>query len=278
MSSLLDVQLSLWAALVAGLAGSAHCLAMCGGLAGAMALRASQIEPVRSRLTLALVYNLARIASYSLAGLIAGGVGATVLHAVDASWLAIVLRVLAGFVMVAAAGRVAFGWRLLQPLEAAGSRAWRALMPRRLHRPGLGSALSLGLAWGALPCGLSYSMLLLAATTAHPLSGAVLMACFGLGTLPAMVAATVTFERAARALASRVTLRLGAGMLLLLFGAWTAGAAVQHGLVHTQHGQHSAGHAPGVVAEAPTCPGRASHGSLRAVAGTRSPPSRERGE
>jgi sulfite exporter TauE/SafE len=232
LHGLADMPLSVWAALVAGLAGSTHCVVMCGGLAGAMAVRASTVESSPSRLQLALVYNLARITSYSLAGLVAGGLGATLLHVVDAAWLAIVLRVVAGIVMVAAAGRIGFGWRVLDPLEAVGARAWRALVPRSRHRAGLASALTLGLAWGALPCGLSYSMLLLAATTAHAASGGLLMACFGLGTLPAMVGATVAFERAVSGLSARATLRHAAGLLMLAFGAWTAGAAIHHGLVH----------------------------------------------
>jgi sulfite exporter TauE/SafE len=100
-------------------------------------------------------------------------------------------------------------------------------------------ALGLGLAWGWLPCGLSYSMLLLAATTASAASGALVMAAFGAGTLPAMVTATVAFERAARALASRASLRTVAGVLLVVFGGWTAGNALYHALVHGKHAGHS---------------------------------------
>jgi sulfite exporter TauE/SafE len=78
-------------------------------------------------------------------------------------------------------------------------------------------------------------MLLLAATTASVTTGALVMAAFGTGTLPAMVGATLAFERAARALASRASLRTIAGVLLLGFGAWTAGSAIRHGLDHDAH-------------------------------------------
>ena len=87
-----------------------------------------------------------------------------------------------------------------------------------------------------MPCGLSYSILLLAATTASAPSGALVMAAFGVGTLPAMVSATVAFERAARLLASRATLRNAAGALLLAFGVWTAGSALYHLVAHGTHG------------------------------------------
>lgn len=121
--------LSLGAALLAGLAGSGHCLAMCGGIAGALALRDSTSERAESRLALAIAYNLARVASYMLAGAVAGLLGRTLLRAVDVAPFSIALRVLAGAIMVAAAGRLLFGWRLLDPLEAAGAGLWRRVVP-----------------------------------------------------------------------------------------------------------------------------------------------------
>jgi sulfite exporter TauE/SafE len=269
MTPLDPAHLSLWAALIAGLAGSGHCLAMCGGIAGALAMRgnarndASRARPAagpsfRSRLSLALAYNVARVASYSLAGALAGLLGHALLRAVDVAPLSFALRIVAGLVMVAAAGRLLFGWRLLDPLEALGATLWRKLLPwaspAAARRDGLGGAVLLGLAWGWLPCGLTYSMLLLAATTADAVSGAAVMAAFGLGTLPAMVSATVAFDRAARLLASKATLRTVAGSLLLAFGLWTAGNAAYHAFGHGAHSGHSmspAGHQPGAAQATP---------------------------
>lgn len=254
MTALDPAQLSLWAALIAGLAGSGHCLAMCGGIAGALAMRGNaRADASRarggagptfgSRLALALAYNVARVGSYALAGALAGLLGHALLRAVDVAPLSFALRVVAGLVMVAAAGRLLFGWRLLDPLEALGATLWRKLMPwaspAAARRDALGGAVLLGLAWGWLPCGLTYSMLLLAATTADAVSGAAVMAAFGLGTLPAMVSATVAFDRAARLLASKATLRNVAGSLLLAFGLWTAGNAAYHALGHGAHAGHA---------------------------------------
>jgi len=50
-----------------------------------------------------------------------------------------------------------------------------------------------------------------------------------------MVTVTVSFERMAKSLASRASLRHAAALVLLAFGVWTAGAAVHHGIVHTDH-------------------------------------------
>jgi sulfite exporter TauE/SafE len=240
--------LSLLAALVAGLAASGHCLGMCGGIAGALAMRQPQAA-FGAKLGLALAYNLSRVASYALAGALAGLLGRALLRAVDVAPLSIAFRVLAGLVMLAAAGRLLFGWRLLDPLEAAGARAWRRVAApwanRRGRSGGIAGAVGLGLAWGWLPCGMTYSMLLLAATTASAATGAAVMLAFGLGTLPSMVTATVAFERMARTLASRATLRNIAGVLLLAFGLWTAGNALWHGLRHGSHAGH--GGAPATV-------------------------------
>ena len=230
--------ISLAAALVAGLAASGHCIGMCGGIAGALAMRSSQ-GPTGTRLALALAYNLSRITSYAIAGAIAGLLGRTLLKAVDVAPLSVAFRVVAGLIMLAAAARLLFGWRLLEPLEAAGSGLWRRIAPwagRQGRSGGLGGAIGLGLAWGWLPCGMTYSMLLLAATTASVPLGAAVMLAFGLGTLPSMVTATVAFERVAKLLSSRATLRHVAGILLLAFGLWTAGNALSHAR-HAAHGQ-----------------------------------------
>jgi len=90
------------AALVAGLAGSGHCLAMCGGIAGALAMR-SRDAGTGARIGTALAYNLSRITSYAVAGTIAGFLGSTLLRAVNVAPLSLAFRVLAGLVMLAAA-------------------------------------------------------------------------------------------------------------------------------------------------------------------------------
>lgn len=238
--------LSLGAALVAGIAGSGHCLGMCGGIAGALAMRRPQAS-FGTKLGFALAYNLSRITGYAVAGALAGLLGRTLLHAVDVKPLSIAFRVVAGAIMVAAAAQLLFGWRLLGPLESAGSGLWRRIAPwagRQGQAGGLGGAIGLGLAWGWLPCGMTYSMLLLAATTASVPLGTAVMLAFGLGTLPAMVTATVAFERMARLLSSRATLRNVAGALLLAFGLYTAGWALmqvrpaQPQVEHQEHLHH----------------------------------------
>ena len=234
--------LGLGAAFIAGLAASGHCLAMCGGITGALAMRNAQ-SGATSRVANVATYNLARITSYAIAGAIAGLLGAVLLDAVNVRPLSVTFRVLAGLIMLAAGGRLLFGWRFLDPIESAGSGLWRRIAPwaaRSSRAGGLSGSLGLGLAWGWLPCGMTYSMLLLAATTANVATGALTMVAFGAGTLPSMVTAGLAFDRFARALSSRASMRRIAGVLLVAFGLWTVGQSL-YALGAAGHASHSAG-------------------------------------
>ena len=113
---------TLLAALLAGLLGSGHCLAMCGGIAAAGGLPGAGTGRTLGRL---LVDNGGRLASYALAGGLAGSVGLGLGYALDtASWAGI-LRLATGLVILAVGAQIAFGWRLLAPVEALGARFWR---------------------------------------------------------------------------------------------------------------------------------------------------------
>ena len=68
------------AAFVAGAAGSVHCLAMCGGLAGALGMR-SRSSPSQA-LRDAWLYHCGRLGGYGLAGAAFGMLGATLLSTV----------------------------------------------------------------------------------------------------------------------------------------------------------------------------------------------------
>ena len=216
---------TLSAALVAGLVGSSHCLGMCGGIAAALGAGIGRpgTGPLGA-LGHALVYNAGRIASYALAGAIAGGIGLGLGQALHAPAAALVLRVLTGLVLVAIGLQVACNLRLLRPLESAGMHAWRRVAPLArslMGRRDITGALALGALWGWLPCGLVYGMLLAAAAAGGPASGAATMVAFGLGTAPAMVATGAAGNRF-RQLSALRGFRRAAGGLVIVAGLWTA--------------------------------------------------------
>jgi len=219
------------AALVAGLIGSAHCFGMCGGIAGAMGMAAAQNGVRGGRLGLqATLYNVGRITSYVVAGVIVGLLGSALGDMIDLPSWSLWLRGITGLVLLLLGLQIAFGWRLLTFLERGGARLWRRLSPlagRLLGKRGAINALGLGMLWGWLPCGLSYSMLLVAATTGTAVSGGAIMLAFGLGTLPSMIGASYAGGRIGGLPGGRRT-RVIAGLLIALMGIWTAAVPMRH--------------------------------------------------
>ena len=200
------------AALVAGLLGGVHCIGMCGGIAGA--LSAAARGPALRRQA---AFNAGRIASYTAAGALAGGLGSLVqaLGPVNAAQTA--LFIVANIFMVLLGLYVA-GWgRSLLRLESAGGALWRHVEPLRRHFLPIDSdvrALGAGAVWGWIPCGLVYSMLALALASGSALAGAGVLAAFGLGTLPAMVGAGVAAQRLFE-VRRNPWVRRGAGMAII---------------------------------------------------------------
>lgn len=169
-------------ALLMGLVGGPHCVAMCGAACAGLGQAAG---PRKNSAILS--FQAGRIVGYSLLGALAAasmqGLG----------WLTIqsaALRPVWTLFHVAAA---LLGLLLLfkarQPvwLESAGRRIWAKA--RALGASTGGAPLVLGVLWALLPCGLLYSALLVAAMAGGPADGAMVMALFALGTSITMAAA-----------------------------------------------------------------------------------------
>jgi len=184
---------SLYTAFILGLSSALHCLAMCGGIIGALTM--SLREDLRGRRqTLALyvgMFNAGRVASYSVAGALAGALGNTIVLSISPFYGHMALQWLAAAMMIGMGLYVAGWFHPLAKLERIGEPVWkllepagRSLIPARspLH------ALILGMVWGWLPCGLVYSTLIVSVSSGGALQGAVYMLVFGIGTLPSVVA------------------------------------------------------------------------------------------
>ncbi|TBU77341.1 sulfite exporter TauE/SafE family protein [Phytopseudomonas daroniae] len=223
-----DLLPQLLSALILGLLGGGHCLGMCGGLMGALSL-AIPAEQRNRRLHLLLAYNAGRILSYALAGLLLGLAG----WALASGPLAIVLRGIAGLLLIAMGLYLAGWWSGLTRIEALGRGLWRHLQPLiRRFMPVISPsrALVLGGLWGWLPCGLVYSTLLWAASQGDALHSAALMLAFGVGTLPVLLATGLAAERLGSLLRQR-GVRVAGGLLVMLFGIWTLPGPHQHWLM-----------------------------------------------
>lgn len=223
----------LLAALLLGVVGSTHCIGMCGGISGALAFALGpRTSPLQRHMLLALM-SLGRVSSYATAGVVAGAL----LPSGPAGPLP-ALRVAAGLLLVLMGLAIA-GWpTVIGMLERSGARIWQRvsggwLGVERIATPR--GALVAGIAWGWLPCGLVYSSLAWAASHGNAASAALLMAAFGLGTLPAVVISGAMASRL-RAALQRKGWRLLAALLVIGFGVWTMAAVPGSGPVHSHHG------------------------------------------
>ena len=202
---------------LAGLMGSVHCLGMCAGLSGLFAVGGNA---GRSRV---LTYNAGRLLSYGIIGALGGLLGASAAESYQLYTQVHWLRIAGGVIICLIGLQIALELNLLRAIESAGAGIWRAISPlaRRLlpvtsHR----RALGLGLLWGWLPCGLVYSVLLVAMTSGGPISGALVMAAFGAGTLPAMFATGIGAQVVTRFTQGTAS-RRAMGFLLIVMGLLT---------------------------------------------------------
>lgn len=235
----MTVAATAWPTLVAaatlGLAGSAHCLGMCGGIAAAGGAGRSPWQ--------GLLFNLGRIAGYAALGTGVGALVGAALDGLPVRPLAVGLRGLAALLMLALGLALLTGRDLLS-LERLGAAVWSRIRPlagRSLALPAGLRFATLGLLWGFLPCGLVYSALSLAAASGSAAAGGMTMLAFGLGTLPSMLAVTLAGATVTKRFAGLRTRRV-AGVLMILFAVWTALGPLAP---HPGRGQDApAGHSP----------------------------------
>lgn len=176
-----------WAAFTLGFLFSfAHCLGMCGGIVAAYS---ANLPRDRLRWFPHLLYNLGRTLSYTVIGAGAGALGSIVALGGKLAGFQGALSVGVGSLMILM-GIGMLGWKLLKlEFPSLASTVWfRTLFQRTMKLPPALKTFGVGVLNGWLPCGMVYSGATIAAATGSPLKGAIAMACFGLGTLPAMFA------------------------------------------------------------------------------------------
>ena len=175
--------MELWTAFILGLVGSLHCAGMCGPLALALPVTGnSGVSFATGR----LAYNLGRVITYCLLGVVFGLVGKTLLLAGVQRWVSIALG-------VALLGGL-FASRklsLIKPVTALVGFL-KIKMSRLLRRRSFLALAILGLLNGLLPCGLVYVAGAGATMSASILDGVFYMAAFGFGTIPMMLAISLS--------------------------------------------------------------------------------------
>ena len=218
------MELSYLAAFLVGLLGGVHCVGMCGGIVGALSFGLP--EKARGRfwpmLPYLLGYNTGRLLSYVVAGALLGGIGALAAHLLIINQAQTVLQVVAGLFMVALGLYLAGWWFGITRLERLGSGLWSTLEPharKLLPVRSPAQALVMGGVWGWLPCGLVYSVLIMAIASGSALQGALLLLSFGLGTLPNLLAMGVLAGKLTTLLRRPIVMK-AAGLSVVLIGVF----------------------------------------------------------
>lgn len=212
----------LLSAFLAGLLGSAHCIAMCGGIVGALTMTLpNSVHQSYLRLTPYLLsYNIGRIGSYTLAGILMGFLGEQFAQSLPMDNPRVVAMWVSGLFMIALGLYIGAWWQVLTRIEKMGGYLWRKIEPlgrRLLPVKHPLQALGLGLVWGWLPCGLVYSILTLSLASSNAWTGGLLMFSFGLGTLPMLLAMGATAQWLTR-FSQQIIVRRTAGIMVILFG------------------------------------------------------------
>jgi len=204
-------------AFLAGLLGSGHCFGMCGGIAGSLGALSGASN--RGVALPALQFNLGRLLGYALLGALAGGILGAAGEIMSLKPLGKWLRGLTALLVLMIGLRFLIDWRGLDLIEKGGAALWRRIMPvavRISQRHDWVGRLGLGVCWGFLPCGLVYTVLMTAASTAGVASGAATMLAFGVGTLPAMLGMTMAAPALSVFLGDRFVRRIvGFGLVVL---------------------------------------------------------------
>jgi len=166
-----------WTAFLLGLIGSLHCAGMCGPLALALPSRGNLARFGAGR----VAYNIGRILTYCLLGLVFGLAGRTAVLAGIQRWVSIVIgaAVLAGLLL---SRRLAL-WRPATALVG----FLKSRMSGLLAQHSIGASAMLGMLNGLLPCGLVYVACAGSVVAGSLLAGAQYMAFFGAGTIPMML-------------------------------------------------------------------------------------------
>ena len=211
------LELSLMSAFLVGLLGGGHCVGMCGGIVGAVSMHLPQSK---SKVPFLLAYNAGRILSYTIAGAIAGLVGASSFFLQQVLPIQHVLYGISSLMLIALGLYLAGIWHGVTHLENAGKAIWKTLQPyskRYIPVQNFRQAFILGGLWGWLPCGLVYSVLIAAIATGNTVSGGLLMLTFGLGTLPTLLTMGMTAVRL-KTILQNIWVRRASGLLVLGFG------------------------------------------------------------
>ncbi len=194
-----DSLITVTACFFIGLMSALHCLGMCGGISTLLSFGTDANVPDRrfKSVIISAVYNIGRIFSYAVIGLMVGLISKLSVQKIFVANGHVYLQLLSSLMLIMIALHLLGWFSKLSVLEKIGGLLWKKIQSiAKIFLPidSLLKAFLIGSLWGWLPCGLVYSVLLLAATASEPVESMIYMLSFGLGTLPAMMLVSVASQ------------------------------------------------------------------------------------
>jgi len=188
-----------FSALMLGLAGSFHCVGMCGAIALSLPLKS---ETMWSRIGSGLLYNIGRTITYSVLGLLFGLLGQGFVLAGFQQWVSIVMgAIMVLSVLFPALFRNRFD---TQRKIFSYTGKLQVTLSRLFGKRSYSSLFTIGLLNGLLPCGLVYVAIAGAIATGNITQGMLFMTVFGLGTIPMLFALSFVGNLATATLRSKI--------------------------------------------------------------------------
>lgn len=170
------------AAISIGFLGSFHCIGMCGPIA--MALPVGR-ETKFKRVAGGVVYNLGRVFTYGVFGLLFGLLGKGFVIGGYQQILSITIGVIILLSLLLPAHATSF-FGLTKVILPIITKV-KSLLSNLFKQKSFASLFLIGVLNGLLPCGLVYLGVAGAIATGDAWKGSLFMMMFGLGTLPAML-------------------------------------------------------------------------------------------
>lgn len=188
---LADSQMSYGMLFIVGLLTSVHCIAMCGGIHLSQCIPSRNAENTSSsRINVimpSVLYNAGRVVSYTAVGFVLGGAG-MILTGGSGSGMPLllqgILKITAGLFMVIMGINMLGIFPALRKLQIRFPRKSVIKINQKKNgkRPFVVGQLN-----GLMPCGPMQSMQIIALGSGNPISGALAMLMFSLGTVPLML-------------------------------------------------------------------------------------------
>jgi len=232
--------LSYLSVFIVGLLAGVHCIGMCSGIVGVLSMGLDKQASKAQHFLSQIFYNLGRITTYSLMGLVFGWLGQVSVQGLASHTLHQGLQTFSAVFMILMGLYLAGWWRVLVKVEQGGAVVWKRIEPfarklipiKKMHH-----AFFVGIVWGWLPCGLVYSMLTMSLGSGSAVNGALLMLSFGLGTLPNLVALGLLATNLRKFLRKPIVKYI-AGLMVIGFGVWLLWSAWMPADPHAGHQHH----------------------------------------